>query len=93
MSRLEPPPPSPPPPEEEDEYIPPPPPEEEEETEVLSTPTTASSSFKVGDNVSHVKLGLGTVKALKGNGKVTDPFDLTILECTNLVRIISQLLS
>ena len=83
--------PPPPPPEEQDElYIPPPPPEEEEETEVLSTPT-ASSSFKVGDIVSHAKLGRGTVKALKGNGKVTYPFDLTILECTHLVRILRLL--
>jgi len=86
------PPPSPPPEEEEDEFIPPPPPEEEEEeeTEVLSTPT-ASSSFKVGDIVSHAKLGRGTVKALKGNGKVTYPFDLTILECTHFVRILRLL--
>ena len=83
-------PPSPPPEEEQDEFIPPPPPEEEEETEVLSTPT-ASSSFKVGDIVSHAKLGRGTVKALKGNGKVTYPFDLTILECTHLVRILRLL--
>ena len=90
MSQLETPPPSPPPPEEEDGYIPPPPPEEEEETEVLSTPT-ASSSFRVGDIVSHAKLGQGTVKALKGNGKVTYPFDLTILECTHVVRILRLL--
>ena len=77
---MESPPPSPPKEEEQDEFIPPPP-SPEEETEVLSTPT-ASSSFKVGDIVSHAKLGRGTVKALKGNGMVTYPFDLTILECT-----------
>ena len=76
--------------EEQDEFIPPPPHEEEEETEVLSTPT-ASSSFRVGDIVSHAKLGQGTVKALKGNGKVTYPFDLTILECTHVVRILRLL--
>ena len=91
MSQLETPPPSPPPPEEEGGYIPPPPPEEEEETEVLSTPTTASSSFKVGDIVSHVKLGRGTVKALRAMERL--PVLSTILECTHLVRIILRLLS
>ena len=87
---MESPPPPPPPEEEEDGFIPSPPPEEEEETEVLSTPT-ASSSFRVGDIASHAKLGQGTVKALKGNGKVTYPFDLTILECTHVVRILRLL--
>ena len=81
-------PPPPPPEEEEDGFIPSPPPEEEEETGVLSTPT-ASSSFKVGDIVSHAKLGRGTVKALRAMERL--PILSTILECTHLVRILRLL--